>query len=414
MLPYKTFTFYKKLNVKNINFYIILFISFSVFELNFCQKIVRDLNDELNQGNVEEVVPEEQNVIDECRNNPTPDLCKDPYGYYACYFGPYINNKECFNNILIFNQKKYQVNNFATNKNGDILIQYNEYINNYEEKNSSRLFYGLTKNGNNFFSDKSSYIHEFNISIDEDILEDSDFLNFYEIQDSKSLFVSIKNDINRGNQYLFSINSYNSMVELYDLNNDNNNYLAWSFYKFFKLDKDDYFFLFKYELFELKEKCEYIIAFIPLFEVDEVLLDVSFIKKFRLKSFDNDAYEELRSINYEEYLNTSIINIFFLEETKTLVTLSIKENIIENEIIVKDECYPFCDVNRQVLQKSKDGSEWPPYPNYPLYKFNLRFYEQNLNSLLGAKEVILESEELYRYLGEDLLIKSLTLNVLKK
>ena len=237
MLPYKTFTFYKKLNVKNINFYIILFISFSVFELNFCQKIVRDLNDELNQDNVEEEVPEEQNVINECLNNPTPDLCKDPYGYYACYFGPNINNKECFNNILIFNQKKYQVNNFATNKNGDILIQYNEYSNNYEEKNSSRLFYGLTKNGNNFFSDKSSYIREFNISIDEDILEDSDFLNLYEIQDSKSLFVSIKNDINRGNQYLFSINSYNSMVELYDLNNDNNNYLAWSFYKFFKLDE---------------------------------------------------------------------------------------------------------------------------------------------------------------------------------
>ena len=69
------------------------------------------------------------------------------------------------------------------------------------------------------------------------------------MQDSKNLFISFKND--KKNQYLFSINSYNSMVELYDLNNDNNNYQVWNFNKFFNLNEDDYFYPFEFELFEL-------------------------------------------------------------------------------------------------------------------------------------------------------------------
>ena len=148
---------------------------------------------------------------------------------------------------------------------------------------------------------------EFNIKIEEEFLENSDFLNLYKIQDSKSLFVSIKN-INKKNQYLFSINSYDSMVELYDLNNNDNNYFVWSFNKFFNLDENDYYFPFEFELFELKDKSEYIIAFIPFSIVEEYILDVSFIKKFRFKSFDKDTYEELSSINYEDYFNCIIIN----------------------------------------------------------------------------------------------------------
>ena len=53
------------------------------------------------------------------------------------------------------------------------------------------------------------------------------------------------------------------MVELYDLNNDNNNYIIWSFHKFFNIDSDDYYFSFDYELFEIKDRAEYIIVCIP-------------------------------------------------------------------------------------------------------------------------------------------------------
>ena len=76
------------------------------------------------------------------------------------------------------------------------------------------------------------------------------FLDINKIKDSKNLFVFIKNDTNKENQYLFSINSYDYLVELYNLNN--NNYNIWSFNKFFNLNNKDYLFPFRYEILELK------------------------------------------------------------------------------------------------------------------------------------------------------------------
>ena len=71
---------------------------------------------------------------------------------------------------------------------------------------SSRLFYGLAKNGRELFFNQTSSIQEINIDLDEtiDILE----YNYFDIYDSKNFFVSIKNEINKENQYLFSINTY--------------------------------------------------------------------------------------------------------------------------------------------------------------------------------------------------------------
>ena len=189
----KNNTVYKKLKLNTINFHIILFISLSFLKFIISQDEIREVNSERGLG-----------------------------GYSPSFEEKDINDKECFNNILRFTQKNYLLNNIGSNKNGDFLIQYNEYMN-YEGLNSSRFFYGSTKNGQYFFPNNSSFSNEFNINIDEDIFEDSYFSNIFWIEESKNLFVSIKNDINKKNQYLFNINAYNSLVELYDLNN--NNYL---------------------------------------------------------------------------------------------------------------------------------------------------------------------------------------------
>ena len=149
-----------------------------------------------------------------------------------------IYNETLFNNILKFNQKQYQINNFAKNENEDFIIQFSE-DSNFNELSSSRLFYGLTNEGRYFFSNKSSYSKEFNINIDLETFLDNDFYWTNQIQYSKSLFVFILSDPHKEKKYLFSINSYNSMVELYDLNNGNNNYLIWSFHKFFNKSKKE-------------------------------------------------------------------------------------------------------------------------------------------------------------------------------
>ena len=66
----------------------------------------------------------------------------------SCKIGNSINNAECFNNIIKFDDKRYRAGSFAKNKNGDIVIEYSAY--------NSRLFYGLRNDGKYFFNDESS------------------------------------------------------------------------------------------------------------------------------------------------------------------------------------------------------------------------------------------------------------------
>ena len=104
----------------------------------------------------------------------------------VCQFFSPLSNDQCFNNIMILDNKNYQANNFAKNKNGDLVIEFSED----NEISSSRLFYGLTKDGRYFFKNHTSYTYELNIN-NEDFLEN---YNYYGIYNSLNLFVSIKND----------------------------------------------------------------------------------------------------------------------------------------------------------------------------------------------------------------------------
>jgi hypothetical protein len=155
-----------------------------------------------------------------------------------CQNYPSINDDECFNNILIFDNKKYKLGNFVINNKGDLIIEfYGE-----DEVSTSRLFYGLTKDGRHLFSNKSSYTYELNIDIDE-IIDFSEYYNYYKIYNTRNYFVSVKNDPNKNNQYLFSINLYDFMIELHNLNNENMSHYFWNFNDFFNLNEDDYMFL---------------------------------------------------------------------------------------------------------------------------------------------------------------------------
>ena len=111
---------------------------------------------------------------------------------------PSLNDNQCFNNVILFDKKKYQAGNFAINKKGDLILELSED----NEISSSRLFYGLTKDGKYFFSNQTTYTQEINIDTEE-ILDNYGYYNVYGIYNSLNLFVSIKNDIKKGNQYLF-------------------------------------------------------------------------------------------------------------------------------------------------------------------------------------------------------------------
>jgi hypothetical protein len=134
-----------------------------------------------------------------------------------------------FNNLLIFDNQDYQAKNFIINKKGDLLLELTEYTEN--ENKYSKNFHYLKKNRKFLFDNNSSYSNEYNINI-----EQNNSYNYTFNKNSISLFISIYNDININNEYLFSINHYNSLVELYNLNNDNFIYNSWDFNNFFNLD----------------------------------------------------------------------------------------------------------------------------------------------------------------------------------
>ena len=270
------------------------------------------------------------------------------------------------NNIIIFNHSKFKSGNFAINKNGDLFIEY--YSKDDNNKPSSRLFYGLQKNGRELFFNQSSYTQEINIDLDETI--DVFGYNYFDIYNSKNLFISIKNENNENNQYLFSINSYDYEVELHKFsNNINIAHYLWNFNDFFNLNEEKYLFPYEINLLELKKESSYIITFIPKILVNENMNELSFIKKFRFKAFNEDAYEEIKSITYNQYINKTILSTFLMDD-KFLVVISVK--VIE---IVDDN-------PRRILRYSNE--------------FTLNFYSNNLNIFeLGNNEelpLILEND----------------------
>ena len=88
------------------------------------------------------------------------------------------------------------------------------------------------------------------------------------------------------------------MVELYDLNNDNTDYLVWNFNKFFNLDENDYIFVFDYELFEIKGMSEYTEE--P-FDASASIIDAIFWKAKIYKTFVDFCFPKV--LNYFSLAN---------------------------------------------------------------------------------------------------------------
>ena len=132
------------------------------------------------------------------------------------------------------------------------------------------------------------------------------------------------------------------MVELHDLSKDNNNYLIWSIKKFFKLDENQYYWPYELEMYKLKNDPSYIIAFIPTFDINEELSELSFLINFQIQSFDENAYKYINSVDYKDYVDSRIINTFLMDEVNinTLVIMAYKKIEIDETTI---EEYPYLD-----------------------------------------------------------------------
>jgi len=281
-----------------------------------------------------------------------------------------------FNNVLKF--ENYQVNHFAKNNNGDFVVSFTS-----STGTPSRKFFGLKKDGQYFFSDDESHTKEIGVQMSEGTNAGLD--------GSKNLFVSING--NTDTQYLFSINAYNSMVELYDMNNQ---YYIWSFNSFFQFSTNEYYSPCSYEIFSLKKEQSYIIAFIPKEKITSDKANAIFIKKFRFKSFNENAYDQLASVTFEDFDNKKILTAFLMDgdtDDDTFVILTLTENSRRrNSNIIPPGDW-------LLLRRTATS-----------YAFKMEFYNKNLGLL---KEIELNAGYLApHYKGEKLFIKSLYIDKL--
>ena len=127
---------------------------------------------------------------------------------------PTVYSDNNINNLIIINNQHYRGGNFAINSNGDMIIEYS-----YK---SWRLFYGLKENGRYYFNGTDNN----ETPMKEITITNSENSNIYGRYESKNIFISLQNNYNDNQQYLFSTSSFTSVTELYNIDN---------------LENDDYF-----------------------------------------------------------------------------------------------------------------------------------------------------------------------------
>ena len=244
----------------------------------------------------------------------------------TCRANLYIDDTNCFNDLIIFNlsDKYYRAGHFAMNTKGDMIIEYS-YL-------QCRLFYGLKKNGKLYYPET---IKEIEIASDTVPL---DSIRRYE---SINLFVSTVNDYNKTKEYLMSISSWITILELYDL--ENNDYKILESTSFFEQAQGTYSYVF--QVLETKFNNNIIYFCIYLFHVgvdyssNQVYLE---IKKFKIANFTSNPIE----VNKINPIRTKLVRITSAIAFENSYTLAIFLLPYDNDEYYHTYFYDY-DLNRK-------------------------------------------------------------------
>ena len=225
----------------------------------------------------------------------------------------------CYNDLIIFNGSNWRAGHACTNKDKITIVEFS--LN--DEESDKRLFYGLKENGRYYFTEGLK-------KIDSMVCHSNDCGNYKGRFESRNLFVSLNNDPET--QYLFSMSSYKSLVELIKLNNVNDidSYYAWNTLTYFNLSLP--IFSFEFSLFEIGNSNTYIAAFVEsagkkLDENNEYkeFSNTTTILKFQLDNFAQNGYRTInqKQILYDSY-NGRVVSAFRLEDSHLIVLVYVR------------------------------------------------------------------------------------------
>jgi len=167
----------------------------------------------------------------------------------SCSKNDKLSNKECFNDVLVFDDLNWRAGHSALKKDGTFMLEFS-----VDSKSGNRLFYGLKPNGRYYFSNDSPTKE---ITLPTKNYDNSK--NIVARYESINSFVSLKNDINKNKEYLLSISTYFCYIEIYDITSESISYDAMYTYPYF----GNPIFSFKFDLSEsfYKNEIIYYLAF---------------------------------------------------------------------------------------------------------------------------------------------------------
>ena len=269
----------------------------------------------------------------------------------ACPNGVTITDTNCFNNLIII-QKYYRAAQFATNKEGNMII---EYSNDESGRDGYRLFYGLKKDGRHYFEDDNP-IKIINLT------PSGGHRGRYE---SRNLFVSTEDDIDKNKQYLFSTSSYESLTELHDMEEGTHSVTdtipLWNIIDIFS---------YQYSLLEI-QKDNKNIYFCVFTQHETYQIEITYddghkewkdhsrtftIKKYKFGSSNLEDFNEMFSLNNTNNFNNRIISSFIIEDAELLVVFYMKRVDTNNQIA--QYAFIFYDYNlNQKNEKLLSGND---------------------------------------------------------
>ena len=151
----------------------------------------------------------------------------------SCKDDPNISNKDCFNDVIKFDNMKCRAGHSALNKDGAFILQFSN-----DSETGTRVFYGLKPNGRYYFPNETP-------TKEITLEKKGDIIARYESMNS---FISLKNDINKNKEYFLSISTYSCFMEMYDFTENEVQYVTKYNYDYLGVQ----IFSFRFELLETK------------------------------------------------------------------------------------------------------------------------------------------------------------------
>ena len=235
-------------------------------------------------------------------------------GSNTCKTNPKVSNTDCFTDIIKFDGKNYRAGHAVANENGELFIEYS-----LDADSTERLFYGLKKNGRNYFPD-DSFVKTLSIY---------DYGGVKCRYESNNALVKFNDGSNSEKQYILSISTFRSLVEIYDTE-------TWSFQTQNSINfLGHQIFSFKFPILEAKYNNEYIYFcafshYTNKYNEKNDLIGEEFgyytslsSFKFSSLSFDKDKVTT-KSVETLKF-NDRVVTSFIIEEKNLVAVIVVKE-----------------------------------------------------------------------------------------